>query len=98
VHPESIGACVYHVSKLAIRGFTQEVAAEEREFGICVVSMGPGVGGGGIATEEAPEAARARMAGVDIVGNRYVIAAEAPMELSGHQVVVEKDTLAIAPD
>ncbi|MBM2811888.1 MAG: short-chain dehydrogenase [Chloroflexi bacterium] len=98
VHPDSIGACVYHVSKLSIRVFTQEVAAEEREFGICIVSMGPGAGGGGIATEEAPEAARQQMVGVEAVGNRYVLAAGAPMELSGHQVVAKDGSLAIAPD
>jgi meso-butanediol dehydrogenase/(S,S)-butanediol dehydrogenase/diacetyl reductase len=95
---DSPGACVYHVSKLAIRAFTQEVAAEERELEICVVSMGPGVGGNGIATDEAPEEARRRMRGVDEVGNRYVLAAEAPMELSGHQVIVKDGVLAIAPD
>lgn len=95
----SIGACVYHVSKVAIRSFTMEVAQEEREFNICVVSMGPGSGeGGGIATEEAPEEARQRMKGVESVGNRYVLAAEAPMDLSGHQLVVEDGELAVARD
>lgn len=91
----SIGACVYHVSKLSIRAFTAEVAAEERELNVRIVSMSPG-SGGGIATEEAPEEARRRMKGVETVGNRYVLAAEAPMELSGHQVEVEDNELVIA--
>ncbi len=95
---DSPGACVYHVSKVAMRAFAKEVAAEEREYGICVISMGPGVGGGGIATEEAPEWARQRLPGVDAVGDRYLLAAEAPMELSGEQVVVKDGVLTIAPD
>ena len=95
---DSPGACVYHVSKLAIRAFTQDVAAEEREFGICVVSMGPGGGGNGIATEEAPEWARRRMHTVEEVGDRYVLAAEAPMDLTGQQIIVKDGTPAIAPD
>ncbi len=81
-----------------MRAFAKEVAAEEREYGICVISMGPGVGGGGIATEEAPEWARQRLPGVDAVGDRYLLAAEAPMELSGEQVVVKDGVLTIAPD
>jgi len=38
------------------------------------------------------------MKGVETVGNRYVLAAEAPMELSGHQVAVEDNELVIARD
>jgi len=97
VQPDSIGACVYHVSKVAIRAFTQELAAEVREYGVCVVSMGPGVGGG-LATEEAPEWAQKSLHGVDAVGDRYVLAADAPLDLSGHQVVARDGELIIAPD
>jgi NAD(P)-dependent dehydrogenase (short-subunit alcohol dehydrogenase family) len=112
----SIGSCVYNVSKIAIRAFTRNVAEEEREFNICIVSMGPGgpmtsepvrprqpePGGvwGGIVTEDSPEWARASGAAVhvDIIGNRYVLAAEAPMEMSGHQLVVRDGKLEIARD
>jgi len=88
--PESIGSTAYIVSKDAIRTFSRYVAAEEKEYGVCVVSIGPG---GTIATEEAPAEARARMPGVEIVGNRYVLAAEAPMELSGQALSVEDGNL-----
>lgn len=110
--PANIGSCVYNVSKISIRAFTRSVAEEEREFNICIVSMGPGSGaevvrqagpgvpggGGGIVTEDSPEWARERGRWVESVGNRYVLAAEAPMELSGHQIVVRDGQLAIAPD
>ena len=105
--PDSIGAAVYGTSKLSIRAFTRFVAEEEREFNICVISMGPGGGGGGgersaadrgIATEEAPIWARERMRGVDVVGNRYVLGAEAPMELSGNQVTVADGKLVAMKD
>ena len=105
---DAIGSCIYSVSKLAIRAFTNKVAIEERDHNICIVSMGPGGGRmlgpdgrprRGIATEEAPAEARARMAGVaEVVGRKYLLAAEAPMELSGHQIVEEDGALAIAND
>ncbi|MEA2641317.1 MAG: 3-oxoacyl-[acyl-carrier protein] reductase, partial [Chloroflexota bacterium] len=96
-NPESIGSGVYNLSKLSIRAFTQSVAAEELEYGICIVSMGPGAGdpkSSGIATEEAPEWARRRMHGVEAVGDRYLYAAEAPLELSGFQVALVDGQLA----
>ena len=93
--PDSIGAAVYHVSKIAIRAFPIEVAAEERGNGICIVSMAPGSGGAnpdgrrGIATDETSAEYRERMNWVgDIVQDRYLLAAEAPMELSGQQITV----------
>jgi len=110
--PANIGSCVYNVSKISIRAFTRSVAEEEREFNICIMSMGPGSGGGegerrewkagaggGIVTEDSPAWAREREWGtVEDVGNRYVIAAEAPMEFSGHQVVVRDGKVEIATD
>lgn len=108
--PANLGSCVYATSKMSIRAFTWGVAAEERQFNICILSMGPGAGQGdpdrlgpgglgGIITEDSPEWAReARLSrGVETVGTRYVIAAEAPMEFSGHQVVVRDGKLEIAP-
>lgn len=88
--PDSIGSNAYVTSKEAIRVFTRFVAEEERELNICIVSMGPGAT---IATEEAPEEARARMPGVEVVGNRFVLAAEAPMELSGQSLNVQDGQL-----
>ena len=101
-HPPNVGSCIYAVSKIAIRAFTRGVAEEEQRFNICIMSMGPGTDGSGgpligpgltragIITDDSP--AWAHEAGlskrVETVGNRYVLAAEAGMELSGHQVVV----------
>ena len=74
------GSCAYAVSKDAIKTFTKFVAEEERPHGICVVMISPGTQ---IATEFAPDEARQRMAGPEFVGQRFVMAAEASMELSG---------------
>jgi len=105
---DSIGSAIYGVSKLSIRAFTNKVALEEREHNICIISVGPGGGTmvgpdgkprRGIATEEAPEEARARMASVaDVVGTRYLLAAEASMELSGHQLNFRNGALEITLD
>jgi NAD(P)-dependent dehydrogenase (short-subunit alcohol dehydrogenase family) len=115
----NIGTAVYNTSKIAIRAFTRNVADEEREFNVCIMSMGPGGrinssdpepprrsgpgipgGGGGIVTEDSPEWARSNPGStmVEAVGNRYVIAAEAPIEFSGHQVFVRDGKLYIATD
>jgi 3-oxoacyl-[acyl-carrier protein] reductase len=108
--PGNLGSCVYSVSKIAIRAFTRGVAEEERDFNICIMSMGPGSSGlagprvgpggvGGIVTEDSPEWAREAglSRGVDTVGNRYVVAAEAPMEFSGHQVIVRDGKVEVSP-
>jgi 3-oxoacyl-[acyl-carrier protein] reductase len=86
------GACAYVVSKEAIRVFTRLVAEEEREANICVVAVAPG---GAIATEDAPEDARRRMPGVELVGNRFVLAAQAGMELSGKLVTLKDGQLEV---
>ena len=114
--PPNIGTCVYGVSKLSIRAFAKFVAEEEREFNVCVLSMGPGSGGaderpreagpgvpgggGGIVTEDSPQWAResSRPAQVESVGDRYVLAAQASMEFSGHQVTVRDGALSIVED
>ena len=111
-HPPNVGTCVYAVSKIAIRAFTRSVAEEEQRYNICIVSMGPGptgtgqplIGPGlsraGIVTDDSPE--WAHVAGlsrsVETVGNRYVMAAEAGMEFSGHQIAVREGQLVIARD
>lgn len=113
----NIGTAVYSTSKIAIRAFTKSMADEEREFYICIVSMGPGdtisgtprprrIGqgfpgaGGGIITADSPEWSQSNSGStrVEDIGNRYVLAAEAPMELTGHQLVVRNGKLEPAND
>jgi NAD(P)-dependent dehydrogenase (short-subunit alcohol dehydrogenase family) len=103
--PDSIGAAVYHTSKISIRALTKSVAEEERDHNICIVSLGPGGGGGaiegrrGIATDETPEENRGKMNWVaDVVGDRYILAAEAPMELSGNQLTMKNGELVLIED
>ena len=86
------GAAAYVVSKFAIKTFTKYVAEEERDANICVVSIGPG---GTIATEKAPEEARQRLPGPDIAGNRFVLAAQAGMDMSGHLLNLKDGSLVI---
>src|SRR3989338_2764254 len=74
------GACAYMVTKESIRTFTRYVAEEVRESNICVVIFSPRVP---IATEGAPEEARGRLPGPEILGNGFVLAAQLPMEQSG---------------
>ena len=77
------GACAYVVSKESIRAFTRMVAEEVRESNICVVIVAPE---GPFATEDAPEEARRRMKSPADMGNRFLLAAQAGMEMSGHLV------------
>src|SRR4030095_9127281 len=73
VRPVEPGAAVYHVSKLAIRDFTHEVAIEELDRNVCIVAFGPGGPGG-----ETPEEVRDRAAQIDMqLGKQDVMAAEA---------------------
>ncbi|HEY2988911.1 MAG TPA: SDR family NAD(P)-dependent oxidoreductase [Candidatus Binatia bacterium] len=86
------GSCVYSVSKDAIRTFTRFVAEEVREWNICVVAVSPG---GAIATEDAPEQARQRMPGPEAAGNRFVLAAEAGLDLSGQRLTLKNGRLEV---
>jgi len=86
------GAAAYVVSKEAIKTFTQFVAVEEQEFGVCVVTVNPGAA---IATEDAPAEARARMPGPDFVGQRFVLAAQAGMELTGKLLTMKDGELVV---
>jgi 3-oxoacyl-[acyl-carrier protein] reductase len=90
--PGSGGAAVYVASKDAVRTFTRFVAEEEREHGICIVAMGPG---GQIATETDPEEVRRTVPGLDTIGNRFLLAAEAPMEMSGRLLTMKDGQLAV---
>jgi 3-oxoacyl-[acyl-carrier protein] reductase len=84
------GACAYVVSKDAIRTFTRFVAEEEREWNVCLVAFSPRQA---IATEDAPEEARKRLPGPEILGEGFVLAAQAGMELSGRTVEYKDGTL-----
>lgn len=93
--PKSIGSMAYGVSKEALRVFTQFVAEEEREYNVCVVTINPGEGSGQIATENAPEEAQKRLLSPKVVGNRFVIAAQAGMEFSGQHIDVRDGKLGL---
>jgi len=67
-------------------------AAVEREWEICVVAVTPG---GAIATEDAPEAVHQQMAGLDSLGNRFLLAAEAGMEMTGQLLTLKEGRLEI---
>lgn len=81
--PTPPGGLAYVVTKEALVTLSQYLAEEVREHNICVMSVDPG---GAIATERAPEEARARMPGPESVGDRFFLAAETGMEFSGHLV------------
>lgn len=85
-----VGASPYVVSKDAIVVFTRMAAGEVRDAGVFVGAVHPGAA---IATEDAPEEARNRMPGPDIVGDRFVLAAEAGMDLSGKLLTLKEGKL-----
>lgn len=86
------GACAYVVTKDAIRTFTRYVAEEVRGDGVCVVIVAPGAA---IATEDAPEAARASLPGPESLADLFVLAAQAPMGQSGKLLVMGEGGLRI---
>ena len=96
--PDQLGATTYHVSKVAIRAFSQALAGEEYAHGICVMAMGPGEQ---LFSDRSltPEEVRVRAAEIDMeLGRRFVIAAEAPMEMSGRMVMVRDGKVVPVPD
>jgi 3-oxoacyl-[acyl-carrier protein] reductase len=92
--PENHGASPYVVSKDAIRTFTRFVAEEEREWNVCVVAFSPKQA---IATEDAPEEARKRLPGPETLGNGFVLAAQAGMDMTG-KTVEHRDGRLVAID
>jgi NAD(P)-dependent dehydrogenase (short-subunit alcohol dehydrogenase family) len=88
------GAIPYVISKDAIAVFSRMAAREVQDAGVFVATVYPGAA---IATEDAPEEARNRMPGPELVGDRFVLAAEAPMELSGKMITL-KDGQLISED
>lgn len=91
---ENHGASPYVVSKDAIRTFTRFVAEEEREWNVCVVAFSPKQA---IATEDAPEEARKRLPGPESLGNGFVLAAQASIEMTG-KTVEHRDGKLVAVD
>jgi NAD(P)-dependent dehydrogenase (short-subunit alcohol dehydrogenase family) len=92
-----VGAGPYQVSKDAIQSFTRALAEEERGFNICVVAMSPG---GRIAVEgNTDPGVHDQYPGVESVGNRFVLAAQAGMKLSGHLIDVrDGELVAVSTD
>ena len=91
-NPLTIGTCVYAVTKDAIWTFTKHAAEEVRAAGIMVAILSPG---GAIATEDAPEEARQRMPGPELARERFVLAAQAGLEMSGHRLDLQGNALVI---
>ncbi|MGE5302201.1 MAG: SDR family NAD(P)-dependent oxidoreductase [Alphaproteobacteria bacterium] len=87
------GACAYVVSKDAIRTFTRYVAEEEREWNVCVIAISPRQA---IATEDAPEEAKKRLPGPEVLGDGFVLAAQAGMDLTGKTVEYKDGSLVVA--
>ena len=81
--PQKLGVLAYSITKQAVTAFARFLAEEVRAANICVMAVNPGAT---IATEDAPDEVKQSYPGPDVVGDRYVIAADAPMELSGHSV------------
>src|SRR5262245_12448793 len=92
--PENHGSSPYVVMKDAILTFTKSLAEEEREWNICVVAFSPKQA---IATEDAPEEARKRLPGPESLGNGFVLAAQAGMEMTG-KTVEHRDGKLVAVD
>ncbi|MBV9323677.1 MAG: hypothetical protein JO352_07835 [Chloroflexi bacterium] len=96
-NPDSVGVGAYSLSKVAVRKFTQFLAEEEREAGICIVIVSPG---GAMASEDAPADVKARYPGPELIANRFLIAAQAGMELTGEVVDLDESgrLVAVSPD
>lgn len=89
----SLGTCVYAVAREGIRVFTRSVAEEIRQFNVCIVAMS--LVEETFATEDAPEDIRNSFPGPDIMENRFALAAEADMALSGHLLTLREGRLDI---
>ncbi|HLG71119.1 MAG TPA: SDR family oxidoreductase [Chloroflexota bacterium] len=85
----------YTTTKEAIRVFTRYVAVEERPANVCLICVSPG---SAIATEDAPEEARGRLPGPETLEPLFLLAAQAPMDLSGKTVRLVDGKLEAMPD
>lgn len=77
------GTGAYAMSKDAVETFTKHAAVELEPDGICVVCVDPG---GAIALDDAPQEVKDKHPGVDSLGDMFVQAATAPMDLTGEKV------------
>jgi NAD(P)-dependent dehydrogenase (short-subunit alcohol dehydrogenase family) len=97
-----LGSAVYGVSKVAIRAFTQAVAQEVKDYGICVMSFGPGGPGASKGYDLdtlPPDQMQALAAEIDLeLGGKLVKLAEAPLEFTGRMVGVRDGQLALNAD
>jgi NAD(P)-dependent dehydrogenase (short-subunit alcohol dehydrogenase family) len=84
----------YHTSKVAIRALTNLMAVEELEHNVCVVAFGPGGPGGKTPEENVALAAQINLE----LGMKLVLAAQAPMSMSGRMVDVRDGQLVLAAD
>jgi 3-oxoacyl-[acyl-carrier protein] reductase len=91
--PNKLGVLAYSITKQAVTAFARFLAEEVRAANICVMAVSPGAA---IGTEDAPEEVFKSYPGVEVVGNRYVLAADAPMEMSGHSLRLTDGRLEIA--
>jgi len=83
----TIGACAYVVTKEAVRTFTRFLAEEVREDNICVVCVAPEHS---VSFDYSPEEAQKTVPRVETLGDRFILAAQAGMELSG-KLLTQKD-------
>jgi NAD(P)-dependent dehydrogenase (short-subunit alcohol dehydrogenase family) len=88
--PEKLGVLAYAMAKQMTTALVRYLAEEVRNSNICVLAVNPGAT---IATEDAPEEVRRQYPGVEVIRNRYVLAAEAPMEMSGKSLRLVDDHL-----
>jgi NAD(P)-dependent dehydrogenase (short-subunit alcohol dehydrogenase family) len=92
---QKLGVLAYSLTKQAVTVFARFLAEEVRASNICVLAVSPGAT---IATEDAPEEVKASYPGPEVIGNRYVLAADAPMALSGHSVRLVDGRLEAIPE
>jgi hypothetical protein len=78
---------------MSLRDRVVVLAEEEREAGICILIVSPG---GAMASEDAPDHVKARYPGPELIGNRFVLAAEASLELSGEVVDLDESGRLVA--
>jgi 3-oxoacyl-[acyl-carrier protein] reductase len=85
-----LGALAYMTTKDSIRTFTRYLSEEVEGDNICAVTFSPRLP---IATETAPDEAKDRMPGPDVLGQAFVLCAELPMEETGKCLAIEDGKL-----